>query len=58
MIDAGRLEAEMRRAYARAYPWLHKVRRLPDCGVHDVCGLRYGSASANESTFSVQPGQQ
>jgi hypothetical protein len=57
MFDATRLEIELRRAYALAYPWLHKVRPLPGSGLHDVCGLRYGSASANESTFIAQPGR-
>jgi len=57
MFDATRLEIELRRAYALAYPWLHKVRPLPGSGLHDVCGLPYGSASANESTFIAQPGR-
>ncbi|MEY3251620.1 MAG: hypothetical protein RL227_593 [Pseudomonadota bacterium] len=58
MIGAARIEAELRRAKALAYPWLHKVRRLPDCGVPDTCGLWHGSASANEVSFTPPRGPE
>ncbi len=49
MIDTLRAEIAYRLAYAKAYPWLGKVQRLPGAGLWDACGCWHGLVAANDA---------
>jgi hypothetical protein len=53
VIDTFRSEVTYRRVYAMVFPWLPKVRLLPDVGLFDTCGLWLYPAPANDPRLTL-----